>query len=130
MVEISDSTGGTLTMTSGMTISFPPGAFKDSGCPDPCPVIAKSVPASQEAAIMSMLGQDKPGWQNLTQATSFYDLEPAIKFAQPVTVCMKALSGAASNASEVYQVNLLLDASHSVRSPCVVRLMNRESSKI
>ena len=92
-------------MTSGMSITFPPGALENSGCAaDPCPIVAKGVPASDAQAVMADLLLTQPDWEDVKQASSFYDMEPPLTFAKPVTVCMKTVNGSASAQSEVYQV--------------------------
>ena len=103
-VEITDAVGGTLEMSSGTSVTFPPGALANSGCPDPCQITAKSVSATAATAAISAIGNSKPLWKEVKQATSFADFEPSLTFAKPVTVCLKAVAGVASSESEAYQV--------------------------
>jgi hypothetical protein len=118
-VEITDAVGGTLEMSSGTSVTFPPGALANSGCPDPCQIFAKSAPATDQAAAITQIGNDKPEWKEVEQAASFADFEPSLKFAVPVTVCLKTIVGAASNVSEAYQVQFRFDRPACERTrPC------------
>jgi len=77
---------------------------------EPCPIIAKAVLASAQTAAIKKATADNKEWQDVTLATSFYDLEPSLNFSKAVTVCMKAVNGSANNESEVYQFDKVTHA--------------------